>query len=332
MATLKDVAKLANVDVSTVSRALNNTSYVHPDTRKKIYKAVEQLSYKPNLLAKGLRQGKRHSIGVVVPSINLSVFGEVVQGIEIQARKLGYSIMICNTKDNPDVEEECLNRLRNGLVDGILIASTGQNSRLLRDIKISGISVMQIVRKQDKIFDSVVTDYSSSACEAVKYLYQKGCRKIGFINGSLEIIPYKERYRGYKKGIRACGGKEYVAKSFLPTGDYFKDGFHGVGQLFEKSSEIDGIMTAVDMQGIGVLRALKEAGIQVPKQVKVISLTGHSIGGILETTMTSMEVPAKEMGECAAKMIIEEVEAKPDKKLDIRNIVLEAVLVEREST
>lgn len=103
MATLKDVAKLANVDVSTVSRALNNTSYVHPDTRKKIYKAVEQLSYKPNLLAKGLRQGKKHSIGVVMPSINLSVFGEVVQGIETQARKLGYSIVICNTKDNPDV-------------------------------------------------------------------------------------------------------------------------------------------------------------------------------------------------------------------------------------
>lgn len=73
MATLKDVAKLANVDVSTVSRALNNTSYVHPDTKKKIFKAVEQLSYRPNLLAKGLKQGKRRTLGVVVPSVNLSL-------------------------------------------------------------------------------------------------------------------------------------------------------------------------------------------------------------------------------------------------------------------
>ena len=114
MATLKDVAKLANVDVSTVSRALNNTSYVHPDTKKKIFKAVEQLSYRPNLLAKGLKQGKRRTLGVVVPSVNLSLFGEIVQGIEMQAGNRGYSLMICMTKDDPDIEAECLNRLRNG--------------------------------------------------------------------------------------------------------------------------------------------------------------------------------------------------------------------------
>lgn len=332
MATLKDVAKLANVDVSTVSRALNNTSYVHPETKKKIYKAVEQLSYKPNLLAKGLRQGKRHSIGVVMPSINLSIFGEVVQGIEIQARKQGYSIMICNTKDNPIVEEECLNRLRNGLVDGILIASTGQNARLLRDIKTSGISVLQIVRKQDKLFSSVVSDYYSCAYEAVKFLFHKGCKNIGFINGAFEIIPYKERYKGYKKAIKECGCQEFLAESKLPQGNYFKDGYDGVLQLFEQNPNIDSIMTAVDVQGIGVIRALKEKNIPVPDKVKVISLTGHSIGGMLETTMTSMEVPSKEMGEKAAKMIIEEIESNPPSVSTLQHVVMEASLVERETT
>ena len=332
MATLKDVAKLANVDVSTVSRALNNTSYVHPETKKKIYKAVEMLSYKPNLLAKGLRQGKRHSIGVVMPSINLSIFGEVVQGIEIQARKLGYSIMICNTKDNPVVEENCLNRLRNGLVDGILIASTGQNARLLRDIKTSGISVVQIVRKQDKLFSSVVSDYFSCAYEAVMFLYQKGCRNIGFINGALEIIPYLERYKGYRKAIKECGCQEYLAKSKLPQGNYFKDGYDGVLHLLEQNPNIDSIMTAVDVQGIGVIRALKEKNIPVPQKVKVISLTGHSIGEMLETTMTSMEVPSKEMGEKAVKMIIEEIESNLPSGHTLQHVVMEASLVERETT
>lgn len=332
MATLKDVAKLANVDVSTVSRALNNTSYVHPETKKKIFMAVKQLSYTPNLLAKGLRQGKRHSIGVVVPSINLSVFGEVVQGVETQARKLGYSILICNTKDNPDVEVECLNRLRNGLVDGILIAATGQNSRLLRDIRVDGISVMQMVRKQDKIFSSVVTDFYSCAYEAVKYLYQKGCRYIGFINGSLEIIPYKERYKGYKKAMRECGCQEYLAKSSLPKGNYFKDGYEGVSQLLEQNPNIDGIMTAVDVQGIGVIRALKERGIKLSEQVKIISLTGHSIGGLMETSLTSIEVPSYEMGEQSARMIIKEIEMGMDMSRELQHIVLKASLVERETT
>ncbi|MFW6677330.1 LacI family DNA-binding transcriptional regulator [Lacrimispora sp. AGF001] len=332
MATLKDVARLANVDVSTVSRALNHTSYVHPETKKKIYAAVEQLSYKPNLLAKGLRQGKRHTIGVVIPEINFSIFGEMVQGIEIQARKMGYSIIICNTKDRQDAEEECLSRLRNGLVDGILIAATGQNGRLLRDIKSSGISVMQIVRNQDSILSSVVADYYACGYQGVKYLYGKGCRHIGFINGSMEIIPYKERYKGYRKAIRELSSTEYVADSPFPPKDYFKNGYNGILELMEKDTALDGLMVAVDMQGLGAIRALKERGIKVPEEVKIISLTGHSIGGMLETAMTSMEVPAKEMGEEVTRMIISDIEGGPDKKNSPFHKVFEASLIERETT
>ena len=332
MATLKDVAKLANVDVSTVSRALNNTSYVHPETKKKIYAAVEQLSYRPNLLAKGLRQGKKHTIGVVVPSINVSIFGEIVQGVEKQARKQGYSILICSTNDDPAIEEDCLNRLRYGLVDGILIASTGQNLRLMRDIQTSGILVMQIVRQQDKCFSSVVADYQLCAYQAVKYLYRKGCRNIGFINGNKEIIPYRERYKGYHKAMKEQGMEEYLTKSATPRGDYFQDGYKGVSQLLEQNEKIDGIMAALDMQGIGVLRALKDKGIKVPDQVRVISLTGHSIGGMLETTMTSLEIPAYEMGEKITNMMIESLEAEPDKRPSVQHRVFVASLVERETT
>ncbi|MGN0371240.1 MAG: LacI family DNA-binding transcriptional regulator, partial [Enterocloster sp.] len=142
MSTLKDVAKLANVDVSTVSRALNNTSYVHPDTKARILAAVKELSYHPNVLAQGLKQGKRHTIGVVVPRLYLTVFAEILQGIEEAARYLGYSTLICNTEDDPATERECLNRLRNGFVDGIIIAGTGKCGRLLRDIRTSGLPVI----------------------------------------------------------------------------------------------------------------------------------------------------------------------------------------------
>ena len=332
MANLKDVAKLACVDVSTVSRALNNTSYVHPETKKKIYAAVEQLSYKPNLIAKGLRKGKRHTLGVVVPSINFSVFGEIVQSIEMEARKLGYGVMICNTKDNPDSEEECLSRLRNGLVDGIIIASTGQNARLLRDIMSSGISIMQMVRKQDKTMGSVVADYYACGYEAVKYLAKRGCSHIGLINGSMDIIPYKERYKGYHKAMKQYGLEEHVAESSVPKGNYFKDGYDGTLQLLEQDPDLDAIIVAVDMQGIGVIRALKERQITIPKKIKVISLTGNSIGGLLETAMTSMEMPAREMGQQVTKMIVESIEAEPENMPSIRHMVFETSLIERETT
>lgn len=332
MATLRDVAKLANVDVSTVSRALNNTSYVHPDTKKKIFKAVEELSYRPNLLAKGLKQGKRHTLGVVVPGVNLSVFGEIVQGIEKQAGKRGYSLMICMTRDDPDIEAECLNRLRNGLVDGILIASTGQNTRLIRDLKADGISIVQIVRMQDRKFSSVEADYYACGYEAVKYLAKKGCSKIAFINGITEYNPYAERYRGYRKAIKELGLKEYQIKSEAPEKNYFEDGYQAVNQIMENMGGADGIMVALDMQGIGVLRALKELGKKVPDEVKVLSLTGHSIGGMLETAMTSMEVPGREIGKRAADMILEELEADKDEKPSVQHMVFETKLVERETT
>ena len=105
MATLKDVAKLANVDVSTVSRALNNASYVHPDTKTKILEAVKTLSYRPNVIAQSLKQGKRHTIGVVIPRLSFSIFADITQGIEETAHKRGYETLICNTDDNKNTEK-----------------------------------------------------------------------------------------------------------------------------------------------------------------------------------------------------------------------------------
>lgn len=330
MATLKDVAKLANCDVSTVSRALNNTSYVHPDTKARILAAVKELSYKPNVLAQGLRQGKRHTIGVVVPRLSMTIFAEILQGIEEQARYLGYSILICNTEDDPETERECLNRLRNGFVDGIIIAGTGKCGRLLRDIQVSGIAVIQIIRKQEKNISSVVADYEAGAYEAVQYLADKGCREIGFINGPMSLATYHDRYQGYRKAIHEKGLKEICSESMIPT-NTFEYGFQCAEELLDSNFALDAMIVAVDIQGIGAIRALKERGLLIPDDMKLVSLTGHSIGGMLETTMTSMEIPAHEMGRKAAGMVVEAVETKGSPQ-DISHLVFDPVLIERESS
>lgn len=331
MATLKDVAKLACVDVSTVSRALNNTSYVHPDTKARILAAVKELSYQPNVLAQGLRQGKRHTIGVVVPRRYMTVFAEITEGIEEGARKLGYATLICNTEDDPKIEREGLNRLRNGFVDGIVIAGTGHNGRLLRDIHASGLAVTQIVRHQDSTISSVTANYDTCGYKATKYLASKGCRQIGFINGSMQLAPYRERYNGYHRALKELGLYETSAVSLAPIHS-LEYGYQCTLDLLEQNPDLDAIMAAVDAQGIGVLRALKENNIKVPDQIRLISLTGHIIGGMLETTMTSMEMPAREMGENAARMTIEEIEAPSDQKPSTQHLVFPSSLVERESS
>ncbi|MDO5407726.1 MAG: LacI family DNA-binding transcriptional regulator [Eubacteriales bacterium] len=331
MATLKDVAKLACVDVSTVSRALNNTSYVHPDTKARIYAAVKELSYQPNVLAQGLRQGKRHTIGVVIPRLHFAVFAEIAQGIEIEAGKRGYATLICHTEDDPRLERDCLNRLRNGFVDGIIIASTGKNNRLLRDIHASGIAVTQIVRQQDPKINSVIADYSVIGYEAVKYLASKGCTEIGLINGSMDLAPYRERYNGYQRALKELGLSETSTTSLNPDNS-FEYGYQCTEDLLEQNPDLDAIMAAVDIQGMGAMRALKDHGLRVPDQVRLISLTGHTIGELLETTMTSMEIPAKDMGIKATRMLLEEIESDSDQKTAPQHLILSSALVERESS
>lgn len=331
MATLKDVAQLACVDISTVSRALNNTSYVHPDTKAKILAAVKELSYQPNVLAQGLRQGKRHTIGVVVPHMQITVFTDIAQSIEIEARKFGYATLICHTNDEPSLEKECLNRLRNGFVDGIIIAGTGKNGHLVRDIRASGIAVIQLVRKQEATISSVTADYDACGYNTVKYLAAKGCKEIGLINGSTSLAPYLDRYNGYHRAMDELGLLETCAES-KEQFNSFEYGYACTLELLDQNPDLDAIMAAVDIQGIGAMRALKLRNIRVPEQIRIVSLTGHSIGGLLETTMTSLEIPAKEMGEKATHMVIAEIEAPATAKPKIEHVVFGTSLVERESS
>ncbi len=330
MATLKDVAALAHVDVSTVSRALNNTSYVHPDTKARIMAAVKELSYKPNILARGLRQGKLNTIAVVIPKITFSIFSEIACGIEKEARKNGYATIMINTGNDGNIEKDSLNKLRNGFIDGIIIAATGTNKRLIRDIN-TEMPVIQVIRQFDHSLSSVVVDYEDIGYESVHHLYDKGCRKIALINASMSLTPYADRYKGYKRAVTELGLEEMLTsgEALMQSTEY---GYDCTLNLLDAYNDIDAIMVANDSQGIGAMRALKERGIKVPDQVKVLSMTGVQIGNMLETSLTSFELPGEEIGSEAAAMLIRAVEASSGSKPHTQHLTLSATLFEREST
>ena len=331
MATLKDVAKLACVDISTVSRALNNTSYVHPDTKARVYAAAKELGYHPNVMAQALRQGKRHTLGVIVPTLFLSVFSGMTSGIEQEARRKNYAILLSNSFDDPAVEKESLNRMRNGFIDALIIASTGRNSRLIQDIQASGIPVVQIIREQIPRMNSIVADYEATAYNAVRYLHRLGARNIGFLGSNSRITPFRDRYQGYQKALRELSLPELtVPSSFVEH--TFEAGYRNAKELLFQFPDLDAMIVSVDSQGLGVLRLLKEQHKKVPDEIRVICLTGHMIGGLLETTMTAMEIPSVEMGRAAAAMAIDEINAPADQPPSPKRLLFPAELVEREST
>ena len=330
MATLKDVAKLANVDISTVSRALNNKGYVHEETKKKIIEAVEELSYHPNILAKGLRQGKKHTIAFVVPRIAITIYSDMIAPFSEAARKMNYECLICVSDDDVQQEKEILERLRGGTVDGIVISSTGKNNKLIREIKNEGVCILQAVRKQDESLSSIISDYYTTGYEAVRFLHMKGCRNIGLIIGNLSLHPYKERYAGYMKAVRELELEPIVVMDESnPNKVHY--GMNCADKLIDQYPDLDGLLASVDAQGIGAIRELTQRGKRIPEDIRVMSLTGIRLGGFLETAMTAIEVPAGEIGETAAEIIIKDIESKAERRT-VKNLVFNSTLVERETT
>ena len=179
----------------------------------------------------------------------------------------------------------------------------------------------------------MIANYKQSAYRAVKYLAGKGCKEIGLINGPMSLSTYYETISGdIKKAISELGLKEICPES-TQQANTFEYGFQCAEFLLTNYFHLDAIITSVDIQGIGALRAVKEQAMLVPEDIRLISLTGHSIGGMLETTMTSLEIPAHEMGKKAALMAIEEIRCPhPDQKPSPQHLVFEATLVERESS
>ena len=330
MATLKDVAALAHCDVSTVSRALNNTSYVHPETKARIMAAVKELSYKPNVIARGLRRGRLNTIAVVIPKLSFSIFSEVASGIEDEARRRGFATIIVNTGNDKMVEKENLNRLRNGFVDGMIVAGTGQNTRIIRDIAVE-MPVVQVIRRYDLKMSSVVVDYTNIGYQSVKFLYKQGCRKIGLINGSEKIPPYADRYRGYKQAIKELDLPEITAERDSKLRG-MKYGYDCAVKLIDENMELDAILAATDAQGMGAIRALKDNGLHTPQDVRVLSMTGLRVGDMLETSLTSVELPGFEIGQKAAAMVIEAIESDDKHKPAVQHLAFSVTLIEREST
>ena len=177
----------------------------------------------------------------------------------------------------------------------------------------------------------MVADYEACGHDAVTFLHTRGCRTIGLITGDLHLAPYKGRYDGYMRAVSELKLQEITSQSDREVNS-FRYGYDCANQLLDENPDLDAIMASVDVQGLGAIRAISERGLRIPEDVKVISLTGHRVGRMLETTMTSMEMPAFEMGKAAAKMTIDDIEADSKHKPGRRHLTFATTLVEREST
>lgn len=328
--TIKDVAHLANVNISTVSRVLSGRKNVSDETKTRVLEAIKTLSYQPNMLAQGLKGGKTQTAALVIPNIRNSIFPSVSRGVEDCAVSNGYNLILCNTDEDPEREKAYIEMLKKRFVDGAIFATATSESNYLLELARSGFPMVALMRELDEDVDTVVADNYGSAYKATTYLLERGCKNVAFLNGSKNISLYRHRYEGYCKSLEDHGVK--VAHEFVQEIDMERDyrsGYQATDVLLSKGLPIDGIFSGNDNAAVGAIARIRDAGLRVPEDVKVIGFGNLFITQMTQPTLSTMNQPMQKMGEAAMGLLLRRIN---DPKAKYEKIVLQTELLVREST
>lgn len=304
--TIKDVARLAGVSVATVSRIVNGLPGYSPETRKKVMSVIDELGYKPNAVARNLVNRKTNTIGVLLPQLSSHFAAKLLQGIEDEAHKRRYSVVICNTDSNGKRTMDYLELLREKQVEGILFASEFLTEEYADTIRGFGIpaAVISTVSHVPEI-PFIKVDDEAASFSAVQYLMEKGHRKIGMIAGTKEDpISGVPRVAGLKRAFEA--NQLSFNENWIEHGDFgFKSGYEAMKRLYRRNPEVTAVFAASDEMALGILSFCYEKGIKVPDDLSVMGYDDTEIATMSIPPLTAVHQPIQEMGAEAVGMLMD---------------------------
>ena len=323
--TIKQIAELTGVSSATVSKVLNNTGRYSEETKRKILDIVEQYDYRPNAVAKSLRTSISKTIGVIVPDITNEFFARIVLAIEKYCGPLGYSIFICNSDENKEKEFQYLKELELKGVDGLIYLSGSEQLFHTR----TSLPIVCIDRKPNLENITIVTsDNMNGGYLATLELIKKGCKNILLMRDYRDVLPTVERSNGYQKALIENGMKVKEENIlFVEVG--IEQGKQAIKTLIDNNRfNFDGVFATTDGLAYGASLALKESGIDVPNQVKIIGYDNVSIA--CYNSISSINQDKELMGQLAAENLLKMIEKGI---LSANNtLTLPVELVRREST
>lgn len=303
MGTIKDVAKKAGVSISTVSRAISGNVPVSPETKAKIFQAVEELNYRPNAVAQGLKNGKSRTIGLVIPNFRSLVFPIAIQGIAEVADRHGYTLILCHTEEDAAVEKQYINNLRRRLIDGlILTTATGESEHILQ-LKAEGFPLVLLLRQMDATVDAVIADNYQGAYDGTGFLLDRGYRRIGFVNGTLKLDLYRQRFAGFKQALMDRGAAiEEALISHDAAG--WEDGYREMVRLLALPSPPEAVFATSDPKAFGVIKAIRERGLGIPEEIAVLGFDNLETAQLVHPPLTTVAQPFYEMGKRAGERLV----------------------------
>ncbi|UOF91007.1 LacI family transcriptional regulator [Fodinisporobacter ferrooxydans] len=331
MVTMKQVAEKSGFSVATVSAVINNLPVVSEKAKVQILKAIEELGYRPNVVARSMKTSKTSSIGIIVRDITNPFYPKVISSLEEVAWSYGYEVFLCNTENNVERERKYIDNLIGKRVDGIII-TTAQLERdeyyeKLRKLKIPYVFLN---RKPEQLLENeffVGTDNCLAVEKVIAHLANMGYKKISFLCGQLHLSTFRERYDGFLKGMKNQNLE--IEQKWICIGDYSQEKGYEYAQRMLKDKNIpEVIVCSSDLLAFGVYTAFKENGIRIPEDVALTGLDNNPFGHLID--LSSVDMQHKALGEISAKILMELLNQQPVNQ-QTREILLEPQLVLRKS-
>lgn len=337
MASIKDVARLAGVSISTVSRVINNHPNVSDEKRKVVKKAIKELNYVPNALAQGLVTNSTNSIGILIADIVNDFYSILVRSVEDVLNQKGYFTIIGNTDWKEEKEKNYINYFMQKQVDGFILASTTLENSYINKIGDNFPVVVLDRNIKSDIIDRIRVDDYKGGYKATEHLVNQGYKKILHLQGPQGIVSAEDR----KKGFIQCLKDKGISSSEYDViqGCYMeKCGYKAIGKYFKKnningSKDIKksiGVFAANDAMAFGLLKYLKQKNINCPQKIGVVGFDNVNFADYSSPPLTTIKRPIKKVGRIAANILIDRLDQEKDHFR--QSITLDVKLIERNST
>ncbi len=300
MVTMNDVARKANVSVSTVSRVLNGTGRISSEKRKEIMRIIEELRYIPNHHARNMTRERMMAFGLVVSDITNPFFSELTHGVEEGLESNGLLILMDSFR-NPSREEELARKLKDNGAKGIILGNSRVDDGFIEYIsQFLPTVVFDKEYEKDNVI-SITLDNHYGAYTATKHLIEKGCRTVVHLGGTSELLVSVQRANGYEEAMKNAG----LEPKRIETGYDKASGYASARKLFESGKKIDGFFCMNDLVAVGAMKAAVEAGARIPEDTAFVGFDDTNLCNFTTPALSSVHQPAEDMGRAAARLLLE---------------------------
>ncbi len=332
--TIKDVAKLAGVSPSTVSRVLAGNPRISPETQERVRKVMRAINYHPNGIARSLARQRTQTLGLIIArpleqAFANPFFPEVIRGIGAELQGQGYSLLLSTTENPRDERNACLQLVRGRRVDGIILTSSQVHDPLVRELAEAAFPFVLIGRAWDTEGVTWVNNDNLAVGQmATEHLYRQGYRRIAMINGPADLVVSADREAGYSQALAALG--ESVDPALIVHTSFTQEaGYRAMETLLGRTSPPLGVFAADDVMALGAVKYLQERGLRIPGDVGIVGVNDDPVTSYIQPSLTTIRVPIFDLGRTAAQLLIDMVADRSDTP---RHVVLPVSLVVRHST